>query len=167
MDDHGSAGDPFEAMPLEPLEPSGTEFEAHEDDAPTEVEPTEAFEPEPEPATDAWEVTPDEDTGDRGPDTSPMEADPGPSHHEADAAYAAAAPVSSPDHPGPAPVVPAGGGLSDEDVERIARRVAEIAAERIEQIAWEVIPDMAEIVVRERVRELEAEIEGATRDPVQ
>jgi CheY-like chemotaxis protein len=167
VDDHGSAGDPFEAMPLEPLEPSGSEFEAHEDDAPTAIEPTEAFAPEPEPATDAWDVTSDDDTGDRGPDTSPMEADPVPSHDEAETAHSAVAPVSSPDLPGPAPAVPAGGGLSDEDVERIARRVAEIAAERIEQIAWEVIPDMAEIVVRERVRELEAEVEGATRDPVQ
>ena len=37
----------------------------------------------------------------------------------------------------------------------------------VEQIAWEVVPDMAEIVVRERVRELEAEIDGATTDQVQ
>lgn len=58
-------------------------------------------------------------------------------------------------------------GLSDEDVERIARRVVELAADRIEHIAWEVIPDMAEIIVRERVRELEADIERATPDVLQ
>ncbi len=51
--------------------------------------------------------------------------------------------------------------LSDEDVDRIASRVLELAADRLERIAWEVIPDMAEIVVRERIRELEAEVERA------
>ncbi len=50
---------------------------------------------------------------------------------------------------------PASTGLSDEDVDRIARRVLELAGDRIEHIAWDVIPDMAELVVRERVREIE------------
>ena len=54
----------------------------------------------------------------------------------------------------------AGTGLSDEDVDRIARRLLELASDRIEHIAWDVIPDMAEVVVRERVRELEANAEG-------
>ena len=49
--------------------------------------------------------------------------------------------------------------LSEEDVDRIARRLMELAGDRIEHIAWEVIPDMAEMVVRERVRELEGEPE--------
>ncbi len=49
--------------------------------------------------------------------------------------------------------------LSDEDIDRIARRLLELATDQIEHIAWDVIPDMAEVVVRERVRELEAEIE--------
>ena len=53
-------------------------------------------------------------------------------------------------------------GLSDDDVDRIARRLLELAGDRIEHIAWDVIPDMAEVVVRERVRELEAE---ANREP--
>ncbi len=55
-----------------------------------------------------------------------------------------------------------GVGLSDDDVDRIARRLLELAADRIEHIAWDVIPDMAEVVVRERMREIEAEAE---RDP--
>jgi CheY-like chemotaxis protein len=55
-----------------------------------------------------------------------------------------------------------GVGLSDEDVDRIARRLLELAGDRIENIAWDVIPDMAEVVVRERVRELEAD---ADREP--
>lgn len=53
-----------------------------------------------------------------------------------------------------------GAVLSNEDIDRIARRVVELSADRLEKIAWEVIPDMAEIVIRERVRKLEAEIEG-------
>jgi CheY-like chemotaxis protein len=52
--------------------------------------------------------------------------------------------------------------LSDEDVDRIARRLLELAADRIEHIAWDVVPDMAEVVVRERLREIEAE---AGREP--
>lgn len=52
-----------------------------------------------------------------------------------------------------------GVGLSDADVDRIARRLLELATDRIENIAWDVIPDMAEVVVRERMREIEAEAE--------
>ena len=52
-------------------------------------------------------------------------------------------------------------GLSDDDVDRIARRLLEIAGDRIDHIAWEIIPDMAEIVVRERLREIEAEAENS------
>ena len=50
-------------------------------------------------------------------------------------------------------------GLSDDDVDRIARRMLELAGDRIEHIAWDVIPDMAELVVRERVQEIEATAE--------
>jgi CheY-like chemotaxis protein len=57
--------------------------------------------------------------------------------------------------------------LSDEDVDRIARRVVELASDRLDRIAWEVVPDMAEIVVRQRIRELEAETDNATAEPVQ
>jgi CheY-like chemotaxis protein len=48
--------------------------------------------------------------------------------------------------------------ISEEDVERIARRVVEMLSEKaVRDIAWEVVPDMAEIAVRKRLRELEAE----------
>jgi CheY-like chemotaxis protein len=50
-------------------------------------------------------------------------------------------------------------GLSESDVDRIAKRVLELAGDRIDHIAWDVIPDMAEIVVRERLREIEAAAE--------
>ena len=57
--------------------------------------------------------------------------------------------------------------LTDDDIDRIARRVIELASDRLEQIAWEIVPDMAEVVVRQRIRELEAESEAASPDAVQ
>ena len=57
--------------------------------------------------------------------------------------------------------------LTEDDIDRIARRVIELASDRLEQIAWDIVPDMAEIVVRQRIRELEAETESPTPDPVQ
>ncbi len=56
----------------------------------------------------------------------------------------------------PAPEQPQ---LTDEQVERIARRVVELAGPQLERIAWEVLPDMAEIVVRKRIHELETAAE--------
>ena len=50
--------------------------------------------------------------------------------------------------------------LSDEDVDRIARRVAELLGEQgVREVAWEVIPDLAEIVIKDRIRELESQVE--------
>lgn len=46
--------------------------------------------------------------------------------------------------------------LSEDDVERVARRVVEILGERVvRKVAWDVVPEMAERLVRERLRELE------------
>jgi CheY-like chemotaxis protein len=68
----------------------------------------------------------------------------------------------------PEPVLPGPvaeiGRLSDEDVDRIAHRVLELASDRFDQLAWEIVPDMAEIAVRQRIRELEVEIEGSSDD---
>lgn len=51
---------------------------------------------------------------------------------------------------------PGGRPLSDDDVERVARRVVEILGERVvRKVAWDVVPEMAERLVRERLRELE------------
>jgi CheY-like chemotaxis protein len=53
-----------------------------------------------------------------------------------------------------------GGALSDSDVDRVARRVVEMLSEQaVREVAWEVIPDLAEIVIKDRIRELEAEAE--------
>jgi CheY-like chemotaxis protein len=53
---------------------------------------------------------------------------------------------------------PAGNELSEAQIDRIARRVVQLMSDQlVRNIAWEVIPDLAEMVVKERVRQLEAE----------
>jgi CheY-like chemotaxis protein len=50
--------------------------------------------------------------------------------------------------------------LSEADIDRLAARVVEKLSDRIiREIAWEVIPDMAEIVIKQRIKELEAGLE--------
>ncbi len=50
------------------------------------------------------------------------------------------------------------GELSEEQIDRIARRVVQLMSEQVvRNIAWEVIPDLAEMVVKERIRQLESE----------
>ncbi len=51
------------------------------------------------------------------------------------------------------------GPLSEDDVERIARRVAELMGEKaLRDVAWEVLPDLAEVIIKERIRELESQV---------
>ena len=62
--------------------------------------------------------------------------------------------------PDSAPMVsPAGsaaGPLSDAEIDRIARRVLELGGERVvRRIAWDVVPELAERLVKERLEELE------------
>ncbi len=55
---------------------------------------------------------------------------------------------------------PEGGGLTEDEIDRLASRVVERLSEKIvREIAWEVIPDMAEIVIKQRIKELEAGVE--------
>jgi CheY-like chemotaxis protein len=56
---------------------------------------------------------------------------------------------------------PAGNGqLSDDDVERIARRVVELMADKaVRDVAWEVVPELAELLIRDRLRELESQVD--------
>lgn len=50
--------------------------------------------------------------------------------------------------------------LSDADVDRIARRLIELLGDEVvREIAWDVIPDLAEIVIKDRVRELENQVD--------
>ncbi len=54
----------------------------------------------------------------------------------------------------------AGGPLSDLDVDRIARRMIELLGDKpIRDVAWEVVPDLAEVLLKSRIRELEASVE--------
>jgi CheY-like chemotaxis protein len=80
------------------------------------------------------------------------------------AAAEAAAEPEEPVVPPPAlapetPVIPIRSSeLTDDQVDRIARRVIELMSDQIvRNIAWEVIPDLAEMVVKERIRQLESE----------
>jgi CheY-like chemotaxis protein len=53
---------------------------------------------------------------------------------------------------------PATGELSEDQIDKIARRVVQLLSDQVvRNIAWEVIPDLAETVVKERIRQLESE----------
>jgi CheY-like chemotaxis protein len=55
-----------------------------------------------------------------------------------------------------AAAAPAAGPLTDDDIDRIARRVLELSGERIvRKIAWDVVPELAERLVKERLDELD------------
>ncbi len=77
---------------------------------------------------------------------------------------APAAPIaaaSAPAAPAAPAAAPADYALTDADVDRIARRVIELIGDRpVRDIAWEVIPDLAEVVIRDRIRELEAAVDA-------
>jgi CheY-like chemotaxis protein len=69
-------------------------------------------------------------------------------------------PPATPAPASPAAVAAADPQLSEEDVERIARKVVEYLGEDIvREISWEVIPDLAEIVIKSRLRELEEQVD--------
>ena len=66
---------------------------------------------------------------------------------------AAAPPPASPVQPNPAPVV-----IPPEMLERAVREaVSSISDKVIREVAWEVIPDIAEAIITRRIRELEEE----------
>jgi CheY-like chemotaxis protein len=53
-----------------------------------------------------------------------------------------------------------GGEMTEEQLDRLATKVVEKLSDRIvREIAWEVIPDMAEIVIKQRIKELESGVE--------
>lgn len=54
----------------------------------------------------------------------------------------------------------AGAALSDADVDRIARRMLELVGDKaVRDVAWEVVPDLAEVLLKSRIRELESSID--------
>jgi CheY-like chemotaxis protein len=83
---------------------------------------------------------------------------------DAEPMAASAEPETPAYRPEPEPLAPfhVEGPLSDEDVDRIARRVVELLGDRpVRDVAWEVVPDLAEVVIRDRLRELESQVEAA------
>jgi hypothetical protein len=50
--------------------------------------------------------------------------------------------------------------MSDDEVERIARRVVSLMGDKaVREIAWEVVPDLAEVIIRDRLKDLEGQVE--------
>ncbi|HYO14141.1 MAG TPA: response regulator [Thermoanaerobaculia bacterium] len=132
-------------------------------------EPQDRYPAEPEPASAragfAWSE-PAPEPWMPAPEPEPVQAPEPPPVWSAPAAAAVAPPPPAVEEVRPSPVsAPAangGGRLSDEDVDRIARRVVELLGEKtVRDVAWEVIPDMAEVIIRDRLRELEAQVELA------
>ncbi len=73
----------------------------------------------------------------------------------------AAAPPPAPRPAAPAAAPALNGSLSEADVDRVARRVVELLGDHlVREVVWEVVPDMAELVIKDRIRELERQLEG-------
>ena len=73
-----------------------------------------------------------------------------PSHQEAPAPIADVEPAVV--HTQVASALP--GGLSDEQIEAIARRVVEHLSDNVvREIAWEVVPDLAELLIKQKISE--------------
>jgi len=101
------------------------------------------------------------ETGPTGHETVLMES-PAEGVLDADSATEVAAAARAWDEPQPesAAAVPSAVALSDADVDRVARRVVELMSpDTVREVAWDVIPDLAEIVIKDRIRELEAEVD--------
>ena len=87
-------------------------------------------------------------------------AEPEPEQRIAESAFAQPAPRPEPVAAAPAVAAVGDGGLSEADVDRIARRVIELLGDKVvRDVAWEVVPDLAEVILKARIRELEATVE--------
>jgi CheY-like chemotaxis protein len=136
-----------------------------------ETQPAWSTEPEPEPvwskpeAVPAWtepesEPAPAWTAPEPEPEpvwAAPEEPEPQPepqAEPEPEPVAAASSALAAPSEPS----IPISRELTDDQVDRIARRVVELMSDQVvRNIAWEVIPDLAEMVVKERIRQLEAE----------
>jgi CheY-like chemotaxis protein len=83
-------------------------------------------------------------------------SEPAPGELEALAAEASLSDLKSLIPKATAAAAPAAGPLTDDDIDRIARRVLELSGERIvRKVAWDVVPELAERLVKERLDELD------------
>ncbi len=52
--------------------------------------------------------------------------------------------------------------LDEQQLEQVARRVVELLSETVvREIAWEAVPEIAERLIHERIREIEEEAESS------
>jgi len=138
--------EPVESVPDMGFDISSLSVEPPDADVEAVFEPmvTAEVSVEPEPVPEETAVAPEEIPPMPEPAVPPTEEEP----------PATPAPAS------PAEVIAADPQLSAEDVERIARKVVEYLGEDVvREISWEVIPDLAEIVIKSRLRELEEQID--------
>jgi CheY-like chemotaxis protein len=71
-----------------------------------------------------------------------------------------AAAIAPPPTPGPPPSEAAAVSVPVEMVEKIAQRVvAQISEKAVREIAWEVIPDLAEALIKQEIERLKAELQ--------
>jgi CheY-like chemotaxis protein len=96
------------------------------------------------------------------PEAAP--ASPSPAPAAASSASAVTSTTLAPLAPAPAaievPTAPV--QLSEVDIDRICRRVLEVLSEKVvREIGWEVVPDLAEVIIKDRLRELERQAETA------
>jgi hypothetical protein len=92
---------------------------------------------------------------------APAYTPPAPAYTPPAPAYAPPAPAYAPPEPAPRPVTPAMsptvGHLVDQKIAAIAARgpeyeaLAKLSREVIEQIVWEIVPELAEAIIREQV----------------
>lgn len=154
-----------DAKPAEP-EDAGEPFRLSEPESEgfsLELEPEVESTPESAPEPAAPEAGAPEPEAPPAPEPKPPEPPRPEPVREPAAASSAAPPPSAPSSTAPSSAAAAAAtGLSDADVERIARRVAELVGpEAIKDVAWEIVPDLAEVVIRDRIQQLESQVEGA------
>jgi CheY-like chemotaxis protein len=119
------------------------------------------FEPAP-PAPPARPSEPDPDVEAifrelAAPAAMPSRTEPDPVLEPAAATAPSVAAIAEPEAP-PSAARPLASLLTPADLDAIARAVVERLSDRIlREIAWDVVPDVAEAVVRERLRDLERE----------
>jgi CheY-like chemotaxis protein len=180
----GAAPEPPPAPPFEPepvYEPEPEPVYEPEPEPVYEPEPEPVYEPEPEPVYEpepmpAFEPEPvleevvaaapepaallEEDAApapelEPGPPSEPQPVRPTPPESFADVAPA----------PAPEPLAPAVSEAANvpvpvEMVEKIAQRVvAQISEKAVREIAWEVIPDLAEALIKREIERLKAELQ--------
>jgi CheY-like chemotaxis protein len=134
------AGD---AVPLEPEPPPAFE-----------PEPIPAFEPEPPPAFEPEPPVVEEPAPPPKPEPPP--AAPVVAESFADVAAAVAVPAPAPAPPSEAAAL----SVPVDMVEKIAQRVvAQISEKTVREIAWEVIPDLAEALIKQEIERLKAELQ--------